>query len=82
MIVRVTAEDIKHGLRQTAWACPVVLALKRAFDVEEATCGLTTATVGRFRSTPIPLEVGNRIMQYDKGWGMEPFEFEFTPENY
>lgn len=84
--IKVTAEDIARGEREGTTKCPVARAVCRELE-----CDLGWVTVapeaGRFAvkrwTTPdrmlfqheLSAEVARRILCFDEGGAMEPFEF-------
>lgn len=79
--VQVNVEDIIFGNRRSAHNCPVALATKRALglgpgelSVTERDVLVTDQIVWRY--CPVPSEVALKIIRFDEGQGMEPFEFD------
>jgi hypothetical protein len=78
--VRVTADHITAGGRDTIRYCPVTLALRDAFNASEAQAGATVYAVilnrppGLLRGT-LPPAVTAFINDYDDGRPVEPFTF-------
>lgn len=82
MIIEVTAEDIRKGIKKRRHCCPVALALCRSFPgCKEVDVGRLTARI-EIRCEPgsilvnLPTNVINFTTKFDVGCDVEPFSFE------
>jgi hypothetical protein len=79
--VNVTQEHIDKGEQAMCQLCPVALAIKDVNDVTYVKIGSSIFNVlfkGDYALRPngkMPVEVGNRILDFDQGHGMQPFSF-------
>ena len=80
MLIRVTAEDLKHGTLMDCHRCPVALALNRAtgkrWVVTSGYC--RPAGYSHLGSCLFPPFVRDKIERLDAGEQIEPFEFELA----
>lgn len=81
MIISVTAEHIRHGIRQSCIQCPVALALQEATAQSTWKVGFSYARLySRHKSVArieLPLLVQDFIKSFDTTDDhQEPFEFE------
>ncbi len=79
MRIDVTAEDIQSGQRCDINCCPVGRALRRAGVPHEAVMGgalLVEAPGGRLDFRLLPREVGNWLLEFDRGRPVQPMSFE------
>lgn len=88
-LVRVTQELIDEGVQASCSNCPVALAIDRAFDLPrhieahvfsggDGDVVFTNCLTGQWRCKRFPPEVRSRIKAFDRGEGMEPFEFRLS----
>ena len=75
MKVRVTARDIKRGMKGDIDNCPIALALRRHKGMEDAEVG-GLASVRRLAVGSLPLEAVKFVGDFDAGKRVKPFEFE------
>lgn len=91
MIVKVTQEHIDKGrklipnAKYMCTCCPVALALKDIFKVEDTWASLSKLRVGQYPKNLIfevetPAYVSNWMIAFDSGQLIEPFEFELSLE--
>lgn len=82
MIVNVTKEDVRCGVRDNFNSCPVALALNRQCPGWTATVGLRDihlwpdALGVREVCVPVAADVLERIIQFDQCGVLGPFSFE------
>ncbi len=81
MVITVTEHDIKLGRSNSPDACPVALALKRAYGKNYKHCTVSMFGIGVrdingfFHSCRlVPLPIMNFIDKFDRGYPVEPFE--------
>lgn len=74
MRIKVTAEDIKAGIRRDGMACPVALAIKRATGESDVLVGLEDANIGGY-VFPLPTKARNFIPRFDDLCEVKPIEF-------
>lgn len=77
ILIQVTIEDIKNGVRAITRECPVARAMSRALDREIRTDSRVWVVGDEpwFSGRYLPHEVTRRIEQFDCGMGMRPFSF-------
>lgn len=82
MIIKVTEEDIKLGVKEDSCKCPVALAMRR---ITKKQCSVGIAWITVISLNPysdktyfVPKKVENFIAAFDKGEKVEPFEFELS----
>lgn len=71
--IRVTAQDIRHGIHISTTACPIALAARRA-GCREVQCGNHGLVVGK-RYAQLPPKAQSWIASFDAGKTVKPFEF-------
>ncbi len=78
--IDVTAEDIARGSRCVATGCPVALAFHRQLPKENVAVVATTLAYYGPHDSRLPLRfppaTADRIREFDRGNGMEPFSFD------
>lgn len=78
--IEVTAEDIRQGVRNNAFNCPIAHALRRASGhnaVRVDVCDLTVNSAGEgLRSAPLPPEAESFLVLFDSSLDVAPFTFE------
>lgn len=72
MLIKVTEEDIKNGVRHLCQKCPVSLAIKRAIKKDDV------VVAGSRTRKQLPDKVIKLIALYDQGYSISPFEFEIN----
>lgn len=87
MIIEVTADDIKRGVRNNPWRCPIALAGRRAFGVKRFRSA-TLHSIWLYGPNREPLDFAlpvkaKRFMDvYDRNGGRHsnalPFSFKLT----
>jgi hypothetical protein len=85
MIITITEEHIKRGIRGSVKCCPVALAIAK--KIPQGLVGIGNIAVhlsieGTPRHVSLPLTTINAINQFDVGLGMVPFSFELPLEKY
>lgn len=80
MLIEVTAEDIRDGIRNSCRLCPVARAIQRATGLDLV---WVSSSFVEFRHQDQPLKVldlpseaAKWIRDYDLGRGMQPFSFD------
>jgi hypothetical protein len=80
MRIEVTEQDIAAGRRRQPSACPIALAVKRAYAVERASVAeydiIVTRWCDRQFKWRTPTPAASFIERFDKGEKVEPFSFE------
>lgn len=81
MLVQVTQYHIDHGTRWNSTGCPIALAINAKFAWYKATVNSNISLYSKDRryrifSTPIPENVLQWALNFDKGIDSKPFEFE------
>jgi len=75
MKINVTPLDLEKGKRNDPYGCPLALALCRAFGVGAVVASYVRLTVGGKDFFP-SLEMKQFMEAYDRGYQLEPMEFE------
>lgn len=75
MLIQVTQEHIDKGVPCIPDRCPISLAVKPHFPDLKVLVGSLSYSIGEYNGRFID-SVHSRIVQYDLGHGMEPFELE------
>lgn len=84
--IKVTQDDIRNGLKETASLCPIALAAKRSLAKIGSMDGVGitiigfTANNGRQYNLDLPNEVTEFIRRFDGDEPVEPFEFQLEIE--
>lgn len=78
--IRVTKRDIERGFMRNENRCPVALAASRAFKkpmsaVPSSICEQSASRNKWDKRIKLPESVGDKILRYDQGKGMKPFQF-------
>jgi len=78
--IRVTKMDIERGFPLSENRCPVALAASRAFHKPMSAVPSSIWERSASRSIwdkriKLPESVGDKILRYDQGKGMKPFQF-------
>lgn len=81
MKIKVTEKHIANGLRDDCTNCAVALAMKEALPKFNQIYVGTRGATGHSRGwiafhKPLPEEVTEFIISFDRGESVEPFEFE------
>jgi len=76
MLIKVTQEHIKNGKCFSGEYCPVALALKDLFPKTFVSVGYSSLKVGTTVVMISSQDVRDKILDFDLGEGMKPFEFE------
>ena len=76
MRIEVTQEDIARGLPRAVDACPVALAVKRAFLLSRTSVGSTAFTGPGGRRFALPAEATEFIRAFDKKLPVQPIAFD------
>lgn len=82
--IHVTQEDIDNGRRRDPMSCPVANAIRRECNpysirvVPEMVIWGNMLNWGSAPKSRLPSHVGRRIIRYDGGIIMEPFEFDLN----
>lgn len=79
MLIEVTDEDIKGAARRNTFCCPVAKAVRRTLGHKDVCVGVNRCRIGN-KSYVVPIDVRNRIHNFDEGFTMHPFEFEMEEE--
>ena len=82
LVIEVTAEDIRRGVREDACWCPVARAIARLLDVrlgdDEVIVGrelILIRPLGSLTDYELPAEAARFIRAFDHGEPVEPFTF-------
>lgn len=82
MKIQVTADHIRHGVRENPVSCPVALATAEALGTKVWAFGhfffLGATSLPTLERRPFPPIVATRVGIFDRSGHMEPFEFEIT----
>jgi len=79
LTIRVTMRDIKLGVPRNEEKCPVAIAASRAFKAPMN--AVPYSIWGKHswnRRVKPPFAVTKKILRYDQGKGMKPFQFTVT----
>ncbi len=81
MIISVKQKHIDKGRKFSPCDCPVSLALQDALQTTKIRVGLGVFYIGKFHFG-FEDGIGGKINEFDRGSGMEPFEFKINIEAY
>jgi len=85
MLVNVTEDDIKYGCKSAPGLCPVALAIKRTFGINEGV-SVIPSDVAIFNENLIiqratfPHHVRDFILDFDHGRVVQPISFDMELE--
>ena len=76
--IKVTQDDIDKGTDRCGYGCPIALAAQRALTNRHIHVGRAITTVFGYtdKRVPNPQEAQDFITLFDRGYSVEPFEFE------
>lgn len=83
--ISVTKEDIDRGVRMSAPTCPVARAITRAtgaFTLVDGQNVRLEESDGSRQFGVLPHDVADKVVAYDVGDGMHPFDFTIDLEFY
>jgi ribosomal protein S14 len=74
VLVKVTAEDIRTGLRDSAYSCPIAIALcRRGF--RDAAVGTRLVHFGHKAASELPPKAKKFVSEFDGGQEVKPMSF-------
>ena len=74
MKINVTETDIKRGIKNSCFHCPIALALRRAYK-KDISASIDSAWFGR-RSIDLPVKAIDFITSFDYDRPVKPFSFD------
>jgi hypothetical protein len=74
MVINVTKDHIARGHPWSADTCPIALAIKEALPRTRVSVAHSSIKLNYFINIRLPLDVIERIVEYDVNGNMDPFE--------